>query len=90
MLDGYHRSFNVHALDYLTREVDIPDLALGVGWAESLRSEQIRLVYEPVARTAVITNIRTNEDAGVKGQGNQVPLSRFPNTGYLGEALGGW
>lgn len=93
MLEGYHRSFNNHALNALARPVDIPDLALGVGWAEKLQSEKIQLLYEPEMRTAIIADIKTIEDAGVKGQGNQVPLSRFKTTSSIDEVLagmGGW
>lgn len=84
MLDGYHRSFNMHGLKQLDRTVDVPDAALGIGFAEHLASTPLRIKYQPVVQSPVFNKITSIEDASAKGTGEQVSLSAFPNTGWLG------
>jgi len=90
MLEGYHRIFNRHGMIQLDRTIDVPDAALGIGHAERLASAPLRILYEPVVQTPVFEKIRSVEDAGTKGTGEQVQLSAFPNTGWLGDMIGGY
>lgn len=90
MLDGYHRWFNGFALQEVIRPADVPDPALGVGFAESLRSTPLRISYEPVQQQAVIRKIVTQEDASMKGTGKQISITEFPATGWMGDYLGGY
>lgn len=88
MLDGYNRIFNMHGLKQLDRTIDIPDAALGIGFAERHASTPLRISYEPVVQTPVFQKIRSMEDAGSGGIGEQVNQNQFPNTGWLGASLG--
>lgn len=84
MLEGYHRIFNGHGLRQLDRTVDVPQPALGIGFAEHHASTPLRIKYQPVIQTPVFNKIVSIEDASHKGTGEQVKLSSFPNTGWLG------
>lgn len=88
MLNGYHRVFNGHGLRQLDRTVDVPDAALGVGFAEFHASTPLRIQYEPVVQTPVFSKVTSIENASSKGMGEQVHFSQFPNTGWFGDQIG--
>lgn len=90
MFPGYHRSFNAHALQFMDRGVDIPDIDLGVGFAENLAPVLHQVDFTPVMQPPQLPKIKTFDQATVDGQGHIVDPASFPATGYLGEVIGGF
>lgn len=87
---AYRRRLNIFALDQLLRTVDIPDPALGIGWAEVLQSVPLKIHYGVPAQVVMREPVYVIDDLGVKGQGAQVSNGAFPATGYMGAAVYGW
>lgn len=88
-MPGYHRIFNGFAFQEVNRGLDIPDPALGIGFAETL-APIITNNLAPLQKPPVQRPITSLDQASVDGQGAPVSMSMFPNTGYLGEMLGGF
>lgn len=90
MLDGYHRNFNIWGFKEVNRGVDMPDADLGVGFAEVLSPTPLLVRFEPKVQPLKQAPLKTLEQASIDGQGRSVSMGDFPNTGYLGEQLGGF
>jgi hypothetical protein len=89
MLDGYHRVFNNFAVNTMQKRVDIPDAALGVGFAENLAPTPLTLFYESGNnQTAIYEKVSTSMDASSKGLDNQYTNKDFPSVGWFGDSYG--
>lgn len=90
MLDGYHRIFSAHALRQVDRGIDVPQPALGVGFAERTASLNMPMVFSPIQKNPTYGKIVTLDHAAVDGQGDPLDASSFPRSGYMGDMLGGF
>ncbi|MFE5317025.1 hypothetical protein [Bacillus cereus] len=91
MMEGYHLQNRVHALQELSRPVELPDAQLGIGDAEELRPTHANFIYPMVPKEALIDKV-TNmsiEKATVDLNGNQVDEENFPKNHYFGDPIGG-
>jgi len=88
MRDGYHRRFRAVAAQQVYKPVDIPEPALGVGFAEVLNPIIPKQNLAP-ARTINYTRdaVRTSDDMIDVGTGKQFTAADFPVTGSLGGEL---
>lgn len=87
--NGYQRIFNnvgSHALD---RGINIPDAALGIGFAEFQAPVPIHH-YSPPQKSIKPMPISTIEQTKLKGTGNPIGAGTFQMGAYYGEALGGF
>lgn len=87
--NGYQRIFNNVGLSELNRGINIPDPALGIGFAE-FRAPVPIVHYSPPMRSIKPSEITTIEQTKLKGQGNPITSGTFQMGGYMGEALGGF
>lgn len=92
MLDGYHRSFNNFGLQQIKAVPWIPDSALAVGTAETLQSVPIVLRYDgnPDYHNALYEKVTSSKDASPKWEDDQIALSAFPNSGWMGNPYSPW
>jgi hypothetical protein len=86
----YNRTFNGHAISQVIRHADIPDPALGVGFAEHLGSMPIKIMQTATVRKPVFGQLNSIDQTAKKTNGEQMHLASFPSTGYMGETLVGW
>lgn len=92
MLNGSYKPviLNKHALNSLDVRVDIPNVTLGVGDAESYSPYDLRMFrFQPKAPTIVLPNplFIPIEETGADFSGNPVLEEDFPNTFFLGNPL---
>lgn len=87
--NGYQRIFNNAGVITLDRGINIPDAALGIGFAENLASVPISS-YSPPMKTIQPSEILTIEQTKLKGQGSPITAGTFQMGAYMGEALGGF
>jgi hypothetical protein len=88
--NGYQRTFNNHAMNVLARPINIPDAALGIGSAEVTKSVPLLVSYTPQMKAPELVPVKSIDDTFVKTQGQGLQISSFINTGYYGEAIGGF
>jgi len=89
LFGGYHRSFNVHAGGQVFRGVDVPRPALAIAPFEQLAPVSDRNHMPTEQRPAVLGVVRDYTDAQPKVNSEPLSMENFPNTGYVGEMLGG-
>lgn len=91
MLDGFHRSYNGHALASLTRTVDTPAISLGVGWAEKTTITPVQFVVHGTKPTRIVV-MESDSDftkANLDGSTPRIDEKMFPRTGWMGDFLAG-
>lgn len=91
MLDGYNRTFWAHAANSVFRELDVPDVALGIDAAGNNNAVPVRFFFESGQK---IRAVRPPENdityMQPKGSGQAIRPEDFPSTGYFGDYLQGW
>lgn len=93
MLNGHHKTYNIHALKSLLKPVDQPVAQLGVGDGETLSSIDNLIRYprnliKPVLEPEIATS--SYEYTQIDGFSDPIDRSHFPNTAVIGNALEGW
>lgn len=88
--NGMHRMFNNHGLKAIDRGVDVPDAALGIGFAEVTAPVPLLVSYAPIIKQPDTTPVVSVDDTFVKTKGNALQLDTFSQSGYYGEAIGGF
>lgn len=87
--NGYQRIFNNVGIQGLDRGINIPDAALGIGFAEFQAPVPI-VHYSPPMKSIQPSTISTIEQTRLKGQGNPITADTFQMGAYMGPALGGF
>lgn len=92
MYEGYHLQNRLQALKALTKQVQVPVARLGVQEGESLNAYAMKAEIVRGKQVAVIPQLARTpfEKAHMDQQGTKVNPADFPNTGYIGEQLGGF
>lgn len=88
MFAGYHKTMNAHALQFMTRGIDMPDVDLGIGFAEHLAPLAQKTQYAVSIKPPEVTPIQNIDQTNLAGANFSMAL--FPNQFYTGEALGGF
>lgn len=90
MLDGWHKSYNVHALHTLIKPVEFPVAALGVGEDEKHKSVNGVVKYpSPLQRVALqpALNEAGYEYTQLDGEAIALTGNDFPSTYYMGDII---
>lgn len=87
--NGLQRTYNNHGIKSLARVVNIPQPALGIGFAEVTSSVPLLVAYSPIMQVPEFSKIEDIDDTFVKVGAGGLDVSTFPQTSYYGEALGG-
>src|SRR5690348_4788450 len=87
--NGYQRIFNNAGIHSLDRGINIPDAALGIGFADFQAPVPISH-YSPTQPAIQHATITAIEQTKLKGQGNPISTGTFQMGAYMGEALGGF
>jgi hypothetical protein len=90
MLEGFYRKYiNGQGLRQVIRDPDLPDVHLGVGFAEDMTPQPIIITATAKQPTARAVNVQSQDDLIANGTGGKLSQSAFPASGYLGAPLGG-
>lgn len=91
MYEGYHKQTNVHALNVLKVDVDLPKAELGIEYAENHSFYTIKFIIEKNQPRVVIPELDELpiEQATLDQQGNIFNESDFPKNHFIGSSLGG-
>lgn len=87
MLEGYHKVFRNFGKKEVIRPVDMPEPALGVGFAETLTPVKTGVRYKANWKAPQVQPILNLDDTNELGSGKQFNVEDFPKTGYLGEGI---
>jgi hypothetical protein len=91
MKSGYHLQTNLHALNALKVDVDLPKAELGIEYAENHSFYTIKFIIEKNQPRVVIPELDELpiEYATVDQQGKLFTDADFPKNHYIGSSLGG-
>lgn len=84
--NGLHRIYNNHGMKSLTRRIDIPDIDLGIGFAE-FTGNVAEGNYLPTQHFNVVSEAQDVQDTFILGKGG-LNIESFPMDNYYGEVLG--
>lgn len=92
MLEGIHKTFNVHALAHITKPVYTPDVQLAIGEAETHASIAKNITYPYIPKNITEPELATQSYEYTQMDGFADPISEddFPKDGVLGNAIGGF
>lgn len=88
MLNGqYGKIINRQSLQILNVSVDIPEPALGIGFAENLAFMKMEIVPVSPVSKAVIPKLDEYpiEQASINAEGNVLSIEDFPRLHWLGD-----
>ena len=88
--NGYHRVFNNFGMGSLSRGINIPDAALGIGFAENLASVPLVLPNFAGQKDPYVSEITTITETKPKLQGNPINKDTFTFSPYYGDVIGGF
>lgn len=92
MLDGFHKTYNIHALVHITKPVHVPDVQLAVGEGESLQpiAKSVQYPYIPKVVTEPELAGQSYEYTQIDGFADPIKETDFPKDGLFGDAIGGF
>ena len=90
MLDGFHKNYNVHALNRILKPVYVPDAQLAIGEAETLAPVAKKVHYPYIPKTVVEPELATQsyEYTQIDGFAEAIKEDDFPKNGIFGDAIG--
>lgn len=88
--NGLQRIYNNHGLASLARRVDVPDAALGIGFAEVTASIPLTVSYAPILKQPEVSPVVSIQDTFIKTKTPGLQIDTFSQVGYYGEAIGGF
>lgn len=92
MLDGWNRTYNIHALNHITKPVEFPDAALGVSDAEKHDSVDGVVKYPTTHLNKSITEpelaTQSYELTQIDGFSDPITEKNFPSAHFMGDAIG--
>lgn len=88
--NGLHRIYNNHALHVLDKGINVPQPALGIGFAELTAPVPLTVSMTPILKMPDVAPVASVEDTFTKTKGGGLRIESFSQTGYYGESLGGF
>lgn len=91
MLDGWNKTYNIHALNHLSKPVEIPDAALGVSDAEKHDPVEGVVKYPTGLQKQVIQPelaTKSYEFSQIDGFADPINEKDFPSSHFMGDAIG--
>lgn len=91
MLQGFHRSYNAHALNHLLKRVDVPDASLAIGEGETLAPQRNRVHYPHIRKLVTEPDISkaSFELTQIDGFADKLSMADFKGDGWYGGPIGG-
>ncbi len=92
MYPGFHKSYNGHALKHITKTVENPIAAIGVGDGETLSPIKNAVKYPSVLKPVMEPTIATSsyEYTQIDGFSDPITPDNFPTGMGIGSPLEGW
>lgn len=91
MLKGFHKTYNIHAYNHITKEADLPLDRLAVDTGES-HAPMKNLVRYPIRQKEVVQpdlDHQSLEYSQIDGYAEPIKPEDFPKTLYYGSPIGG-
>lgn len=92
MLNGYHLQNRVHAYKVVDKEPSLPEVALGIGFAENMSPYHLKIIQEHNDQKVTIPALDELpvEQATIDQQGQIFNENDFPKGHFLGSSIGGF
>lgn len=89
MLDGFHKVYNAHAFNRLSKPVEFPDAQLGVGEGESLAPVNNAVKYPHKLKSVTQPELahQSYELAQIDGFSDPLSVEDFPKEIFYGDSL---
>lgn len=90
MLEGFHKSYNMHALRHILKPVHVPDVQLAVGEGETHApiAKNVKYPYIPKGVQEPELATQSYEYTQIDGFADPLKEDDFPKSGVFGQSIG--